>query len=99
MNRKKLISLINDSESKLLKDEIGYFLETSKDEVGAFDDAYTFAEENNERKLLKEMRLILIEAGYLIEQPEKTDFGRDTRIIVNKVKYQVVKHWDGWINE
>ena len=100
-NRKKVIDLINQSNDKALKDELEYFLELDReydyDLADALDDAYTFAEESNDRKLVKAIRLILISAGFYIEAPEKTDVGRDTRCTVNKIKYECVSHWSGWV--
>lgn len=102
-NRATVQQLIMDSASDELLSELNYHTEIDRewayDLADALDDAYTFAEENDERRLLKEIRLILIKAGFYIEAPEKTDVGRDTRFTLNKVKYEPCSHWSGWIEE
>ena len=103
MNREKVISLVKKSKNKNLLNEVEYFMEEKReyryDLADALDDAYIFAEENNERGLIKAIRLILIDAGYYIEQSAKPVSCRDFRVTVNKIKYDCVSGWDGWINE
>jgi len=102
-NRKIVIDLVRKSQVKMLNDELNFFMEEEReykyDLADALDDVYSFAEENNERGLMKTIRLILIESGYYIEQARKPTSCRDYRITVNKVKYDSVSHWEGWINE
>jgi len=69
------------------------------DNVDSLSDVYDFAEENNERKLIKEIRLIFIKSGYFKEAKEKcVFFGRDPRMTVNGIKYQPAMGWENWIN-
>jgi len=100
MNREKVKQLINNSVSAQLKSEIYYFIGTCEcDVVDALDYAHDFSVENNERKLLKEIRLILIEAGYYVERQDRPTSCRDFRVTVNKVKYDCVGSWEAWIDE
>ena len=102
-NRDTVIQLINQSSDSELKSELEYHLEIDREDdydlADALDDAQTFAEDNDERKMLKAIRLILIEAGFYVEAPEKTDVGRDTRFTVNNIKYEPVSYWSGWIEQ
>lgn len=103
MNRDKVIKLISESQHKNLLDELDYFMEIERedkyDQADALNDAYDFALENNERTLIKEIRLILIEADYYVKRPVKPTSCRDFRITVNKTKYDCVSGWEEWINE
>ena len=96
-NKEMLLSLIEEANDNGLNSEIEYHMECGTEKHDAFDDAYTFSEENNERKLLKVCRTILIKAGYFIEE-EKCETGRDTRFTLNKKKYGCITYWEGWIN-
>lgn len=98
-NKEKLISLIGADGNRELLDEIEYHMESGNDIDCAFDDTMTFAEENNERRLLKVCRSILIKAGYFIERPNKCETGRDTRFTQGGIRYDCATHWEGWINE
>ena len=103
-NREIIISLIKKSSDKLLNDEISYYMDVEHeykyDEADALSDVYDFAEDNNERKLIKVIRLIFIEAGYLKERTEHHQFlGRDCGVTVNKIKYDFESGWVCWIAE
>ena len=101
-HRERVIKLVALSTNIKLTNELNYFMEEERayryDLADALNDAYDLAEENNDRGLIKVIRIILIEAGYYVKQPVKPTSCRDFRVTVNKVKYDCISGWDGWIN-
>ena len=104
-NRQNVIKAILDVNNKALNDEIGYFMDEEReyayDETDALNDALDVAECNNDRKIIKAARIVLIKAGGFVPEPVKTDFGRDTRFTLDGVKYSWSHDggWETWINQ
>lgn len=106
-NREIVIAEIKKPSSDMLAKELEYYMEIMEfsyqeyDLASALQDVETFAEESNERKLLKEVRGIFIRSGFYTHQPFKTvALGRDTRFQYDGKMYDF-EHGgggDAWLN-
>lgn len=96
-NRQKVIEAINKANNPLLNIELEYFLdwENVNDMADAINEAEEIAELDNDRKLLKIIRGVLIDAGAYTVAPDKTCTGGDVRFTYNGKKYDF-QHGGGW---
>jgi hypothetical protein len=105
-NRQRVISATQYAmrRSKLLRDEIGYYLDTYSDTPGydvadALNDCLNLAEANDEPRLVRVCIDVLIEAGlYEPRTGEVVIMGRDQSPVRKGVRYDCVEPWCEWIN-
>lgn len=96
-NRQKIILAILNLVNTDLNNEIAYFMEIENEEEEPYDIADAFSDVFDtvtSSALIKPCHQVMIEAGYLVEQPVKPiSNGADSRITVNKIKYDFVSGW------
>ena len=100
-NRQLMLKAIEGIINQALIDELEYFLDVEHeydyDIVDALDDAHDFAENNNDRKLLKVIRGLLIDVRFFTLSPTN-NCTRDVRFTYNKEKYDCDESWESWIS-
>jgi hypothetical protein len=104
-NRQRVISATQYAmrRSKLLRDEIGYYLDTYSETPGydvadALNDCLGFAEANDERGLARVCIDVLIESGlYEPRTEEVVIMGRDRSPVRKGQRYDCVAAWCEWI--
>jgi len=91
-NRERVMAVILAFDDKEVKRELNYYCEVDReyeyDLVDALDDAYTFAENNSDRKMLKKLRTIMVTAGAYVHAPVNHTHGGDFRFQHNGLKYE-----------
>ena len=98
-NRERLIAVLDERASPLLREEIAYTMQVwaddpdtvSEDRADAFLSVMDIAEDNGERKLVRECVDILIAAGYYTPRDPRAEVrffgGRDRSPVRNGVRY------------
>jgi len=102
-NRQKIMLAVLNLGNKSLDSEIVWYMECEHEDhydiADAFDDVFDLAVDHGRRYLIRLCYQVMIEAGYLVEQPIKPTSCRDMRITFNKIKYDYVSGWSAWIEE
>jgi hypothetical protein len=102
-NRQRVIDAYNATATNLLRDEVGYYMDTYSDAEGydvadAINDALNLAEMNGEKTMARDCVNVLIAAGYYAPRTgEVAIMGRDRAPVRCGIRFDCVDPWAVWI--
>jgi hypothetical protein len=102
-NRQRVIDAYHAVATKRLRDEVDYYMDTYSDDprymvADAINDAFSHAEANDDKPMVRDCINVLIAAGYYEPRTgEVVTTGRDRSPVRKGVRYDCVDAWRIWI--